>query len=91
LIEAARRECAEETGLDVTVQRLLATARADYEHGRLELYFFACHPRDPSAELRLPFAWVSLASLRQLRFPPANATILDILQPGGQAARRPGE
>jgi 8-oxo-dGTP diphosphatase len=78
--QAAARECLEETGLEVSVGRLLCRTMHDYEHGRLELHFFAAIPRSPQQEPCRPFRWVTRQELRTLRFPPANAEILAILR-----------
>src|SRR5687768_4624168 len=50
--EAAERECREETGLDVGVERLLMRVVHQYEHGTLEIHFFACSPRDDATAAR---------------------------------------
>lgn len=77
--EAAARECREETGLAVTIHRLYARVLHRYEHGFLELHFLAAAPADPAQPPRSPFRWVPRGELRELRFPPANAAILDVL------------
>lgn len=77
--EAAARECLEETGITVEVGEEYPAATHHYPHGRVELRFFACTPREPPAEPRPPFRWAPVASLGEYRFPPANAALLEFL------------
>jgi 8-oxo-dGTP diphosphatase len=80
--EAARRECREETGLEVVVGEPYAEVIHQYEHGRLRLWFFACTPCDPESTPKPPFRWVPLAELAGLQFPAANATLIARLTGG---------
>jgi len=75
--EAARRECQEETGLEVTVVGLLAVQQHEYDYGRLELHFLACAPRDDRPVPQTPFQFVPLSDLGKYEFPAAN---LDLIQ-----------
>ncbi len=81
--EAAVRECREETGLEVRIQRRLALVEHTYEHGKLELHFFAAAlPRDAAeAERRpgRPFCWVDVGSLPRYALPEANRTVIRLL------------
>lgn len=74
--EAARRECREETGLEVQVQRLLRIVPYRYEDRELELHFFLCQPCRPEEAPREPFRWVDARDLPHYTFPPANAAVL---------------
>jgi mutator protein MutT len=77
--QAAVRECLEETGMSVTVGQLYDRTVQAYQHGTLELHFFAAEPHDPSQVPRPPFRWVARQELLALRFPPANKTVLQRL------------
>jgi len=81
--DAARRECREETGRDITVHRLRRVVSHRYPHGWIELSFFDCALSDDGAEPveGSGFVWVGAAALRQLTFPGANEVILDELAP----------
>ena len=56
--EAALRECLEETGIAVEPLRQLEQRTVDYDHGRVELHFWLCQPRQaeppPPARARNP-------------------------------------
>ena len=79
--DAARRECREETGRDVTVQRLRRVVSHRYPHGWVELSFFDCTLSDQSAEPveGSGFVWVAAADLASLKFPGANEAVLQEL------------
>lgn len=74
--EAARRECLEETGLDVRIGQLLTEAIHRYEHGDLQIFFFEATPRQPKPPATGRFRWVPLEKLSDYRFPPANDELL---------------
>jgi 8-oxo-dGTP diphosphatase len=76
LAEAAVRECREETGLEVAVDAAYPPVKHTYDHGALELHFFACRVSGKRAEPRPPFHWVEREALARLEFPPANQPIL---------------
>lgn len=81
--EAAIRECFEETGIEVTLVRLLQTVEHDYDHGKLRISFLLCEPRVSHAhEPRAPFRWVSRSELNTLRFPEANESVVRLLLAG---------
>ena len=72
----AVRECREETGLVVEPVGLLERRTWDYPHGRVELSFVLCRPvgdEEPAG----PFGWVPRAELAGLRFPEANAVVVE--------------
>jgi 8-oxo-dGTP diphosphatase len=85
--EAAERECLEETGLSITVGDLYDCTVHYYAHGVVELHFFAAAAQDPQQAARAPFRWVARNDLPSLRFPPANARVLEVLL---AASERPG-
>ena len=79
----ARRECLEETGLEVQAVDLLMHRTFTYLHGTFELNFWLCHPapRAEVADNHKGFRWVPAAELRSLNFPEANQPLLDVLAP----------
>jgi 8-oxo-dGTP diphosphatase len=83
--QAAVRECLEETGLVVEVTGQYEPVDYQYEHGRLHLCFFACRPRDPSADPHLPFAWHSRQDLALMQFPAANTWLIAALVASGRS------
>ena len=74
---AAVRECLEETGLRVKVERLRHRTRHRYPHGLVELHFYDCTPYDSAAEpaAETGFRWVGARELAALRFPEANEAV----------------
>jgi 8-oxo-dGTP diphosphatase len=84
----AVRECHEETGLEVFAVDLLMHRTFDYPHGSVDLQFWLCRPTARVQE-QIPddcrgFVWTSVTELPSLRFPEANAPLLEML------ARRKG-
>jgi mutator protein MutT len=79
----ARRECLEETGLEVQAVDLLMHRPFTYPHGVFELHFWLCHPttRAVVADHHKSFRWVPAAELRSLKFPEANEPLIDVLAP----------
>jgi 8-oxo-dGTP diphosphatase len=77
---AAIRECLEETGLHVVVEAEYAACDHDYPHDRVRLRFFDCRPLDTAAPVRPPFRWIDRRQLAALPFPPANASLIALLQ-----------
>ena len=82
--EATARECREETGLEVVVERLRRIIEHRYPHGHVRLHFFDCRPADAHAEPGdgSGCRWVRAVELKALRFPEANEPILDELADG---------
>ena len=76
---AAMRECWEETGLAVRVSSEYPAELHDYDHGRLELRFFACQLVDAAVEPRAPFQWVPRDELSRYQFPEANRPLIERL------------
>lgn len=74
---AVVRECLEETGLRVEVERLRLQLEHDYPHGKLALWFFDCRLTPAGLAVPLPpFRWIARVELNTLTFPPANAAVL---------------
>ncbi|MFM7205333.1 MAG: NUDIX domain-containing protein [Planctomycetaceae bacterium] len=80
---AAARECLEESGIAVRIDRLLDRSVGQSRGGPLEILFFAAIPLAAQPEPRPPFTWVPLTELPTLRFPPANGRVLADLAQGG--------
>lgn len=83
--DCALRECLEETGLAVRVEKLLVRKQHTYEHGKLDLHFLLCHPEagqppQPSGN----FEWVPATELHERRFPSANAEAVRMLIEAGR-------
>jgi mutator protein MutT len=79
--DAARRECREEIGLDVTIVTLRRVVSHHYPHGWIELSFFDCRLEDSGVQPapETSFVWVAAAELKGLTFPGANEAILEEL------------
>ena len=79
--EAARRECMEETGLDVVTGSLRRVVRHAYPHALVELYYWDCEPADSGGEPDpgSGYVWVEASKLAGLNFPEANAPVLESL------------
>jgi 8-oxo-dGTP diphosphatase len=78
---ATRRECREETGLDIVVGPVRRVITHRYAHGLVELHYFDGTTEDPAAEPApgSGFLWIPARMLPSLRFPEANGPILDEL------------
>ena len=79
----ARRECREETGLDVQIIELLMHRTFAYPHGTVDLNFWLCHPaaRAEVGEDHRGFHWVPASELKTLQFPEANLPLIEVLSP----------
>ncbi len=78
----AMRECFEETGLAITVERLLLRRDFTYSHARVDLHFFLCHPAEPS-QIETEYngyRWVPVNELPSLKFPEANELVVHLLK-----------
>ena len=86
--ECAMRECWEETGLQIKVDKLLDRREFEYPHGRVDLHFVLCHPLNPLHvnDQHGHFHWATIAELNAMRFPDANSGILELLM-----NHKPGE
>lgn len=76
--DATVRECLEEVGLPVAVERLRSRFEHRYPHGWLELSYYDCRFVDPLAEPDpgLGFVWVAAGDLPRYTFPGANEPII---------------
>jgi 8-oxo-dGTP diphosphatase len=73
---AARRECAEETQLTVSVEGVLQVVDHEYDHGCLRLHFLGCRPVGDAPAITAPHRWVATCDLGAYEFPPANADVV---------------
>lgn len=78
---AAIRECAEETGLSVTILGERCHVQHHYASGPLEIFFFDAIAAE--GEPISPFCWVEREDLPNYRFPEANAKVLDLIREQG--------
>ncbi len=74
--EAARRECLEETGLDVRVVDEYPVVEHDYVHASVRLHFFRCAPLTQQQPLPQRFRWAPRETLGEYQFPAANESLL---------------
>ena len=83
--QAAIRECFEETGVNVVVNRTFLTTQHEYSHGRLDLRFISCSVDVPMnscldmPSLKEPFRWIARHELDHHKFPEANAQLIHYL------------
>jgi len=75
---AARRECREETGLDVVIDDLIATGRVAETGGQID-FFSGRLAAGEGTVPRPPFNWLTPAEAAACRFPPANAAAVQWL------------
>ncbi|QDT29854.1 8-oxo-dGTP diphosphatase [Gimesia panareensis] len=79
----AARECREETGLDVQPLKELLYIEHAYEHADVLLHFWLCAPIQPApdrdAQNLQGFCWIPASELSGLKFPEANAPLIDLL------------
>ena len=78
----AERECLEETGLRVVARELLLRRRYDYLHGAVDLHFWLCTPLEAAdiSERHNGYQWIAALELGALRFPEANAPLIELLR-----------
>jgi 8-oxo-dGTP diphosphatase len=77
----AVRETLEEAGLRVRIAEPLANYPWDFPHGRVDLHFFLCRPSE-TIDIKQAcdrFRWVPIEELAALKFPAANAAVIDRL------------
>lgn len=79
--DCAVRECREESGLLVTVDRLLMRREHSYPHATVDLHFVLCHPAEAASggDEHRGFRWVPRQQLASLKFPEANEPIIRLL------------
>lgn len=81
LEDCARREAAEEVGIEIEIERRLMTVENPYRDRRINLHFFLCRTRSTSArpiECQ-DYRWVDIHELSQYLFPPANEPVIAFL------------
>ena len=81
-IDCALRECYEETGLSVVAERLIHRLEFEYPHGKVDLHFVLCRPTNQFdvSEQHNGFSWKTFDELTKLKFPEANASVLELLR-----------
>ena len=79
--DCAVRECHEESGLIVTVDRLLLRREHSYPHATVDLHFVLCRPTEEASvsDEHQGFRWVPREQLASLKFPEANAPLIEML------------
>lgn len=79
----AVRECREETGLAVRPLKELLYVEHQYDHADVLLHFWLCQPEQPASDLihqeLQGFRWFPKADLSEMKFPEANAPLIDLL------------
>jgi len=85
VLQAAVRECREETGLTVEPLAVLERTCHNYDFGMLELSFVSCQclgePPTPTGSFR----WIPVARLAELSFPAANQRVIQMLLPSAES------
>lgn len=82
LAAAAVRECREEAGLEVEITGEYPPVSHRYDHGAVELHFFACRLLGRRQEPQAPFRWVDCSDLGRLEFPAANRPVIAAILDG---------
>ncbi|MEK6261805.1 MAG: (deoxy)nucleoside triphosphate pyrophosphohydrolase [Planctomycetota bacterium] len=79
--DCAVRECREESGLLVTVDRLLLRCEHSYPHATVDLHFVLCRPTAAASvsDEHRGFRWVPHEQLASLKFPEANEPLIQML------------
>ena len=82
--QAARRECYEETGLEIEIVDEFPAVTHRYAHGNLALRFFRCRVVGEPDRLssHQGFRWVEKGRLSQFKFPEANQQVVTTLVTG---------
>ena len=80
--DCAVRECREETGLEIAVDRLLHRLEYECPHAHVDLHFLLCHPQRAAdvQELHHGFGWFASDDLKLMTFPEANSEVLALLE-----------
>lgn len=74
------REIREELDVDIRVGAELFSCIHEYPERAIELHFFDCELEgEPRPMLGQEMRWVPQAELRSLQFPPADDTLIDLL------------
>ena len=79
--DCAVRECREESGLLVVVDRLLLRCEHCYPHATVDLHFVLCRPTEAASvsDEHQGFRWVPREQLASLKFPEANEPLIKLL------------
>ncbi len=79
--ECLKRELLEELGIEIAVGDLVESLTHAYPEKTVHLKFFRCHwlRREPQPLDCSAFKWVAPAELKDHRFPPADARLLERL------------
>ncbi len=79
--DCAVRECREESGLLVTVDRLLLRCEHSYPHATVDLHFVLCRPSETTSvsDEHRGFRWVPREQIASLKFPEANEPLIKML------------
>ena len=77
----ARRECLEETGLEVITVDLLMRRVLTYPHATLDLHFWLCRPAINAqlADEHQGYRWIPREELASLNFPEGNKPLIEVL------------
>jgi len=76
---AAVRECLEETGLQISIERQLDSTFTDEEHFEIVFFLGTLKPCEHS-EPREPFKWLASTELDLCTFPKANRVVVNWLR-----------
>lgn len=81
----AAREAREELGIEVCVREPLITLDHAYPEKRVRLHCFRCDlvSGEPRALASAEVRWVPRAGLRELRLPPADGPLVELLAVAG--------
>lgn len=78
-VEAALRECLEETGIEAEAVGSHGSVAHDYDQFTVQLHFVACRPINRDAQPAEPFRWVTARDLNDYEFPAANTKLIQKL------------
>ncbi len=77
--KAAIRECLEETGLAVRIERSLASTLTDEEEYEIDFFVGSLKSSENKNPLQ-PFEWLSRGELERCTFPKANTPVVNWLR-----------
>jgi 8-oxo-dGTP diphosphatase len=79
-VDCLRREMLEELDVDVDVAEKLLSTTHDYPEKCVELHFYRCSLRgEPRPLLGQEMQWVERRELKSMRFPAADAELIELL------------